>query len=163
MWLAAARTPPVPPLGCDERTEQGQPGGLAFFGVELAGEDVVAGDGGAEADAVLAGEGDVFGARGVGVVAVHEVEERPGGETGARARGTAHGLVPAHVWDLEAGHVGEPPHASRESPEPHRLGVFLAAREQELHADADAEERPARRERLGDRLAEGAAAAIEPR
>src|SRR6185437_5866395 len=61
----------------------------------------------------------------------------------------------------EARPVDEPPHAPRQNAQAQRLGVFVAALEQQLHPDADPEEGAPAGQKGPDRLAESAAATIE--
>lgn len=76
---------------------------MAFFRVELGGEDIVLNHGGGEVDTVMAATGHVGVFAWLGMVAVHEVEAR------VLVNAVPHGvvnilfdLIPAHVRDFQA-------------------------------------------------------------
>src|SRR5581483_12426798 len=123
--------------------EKLQAGGLAFFRVELDGKNVIAGHRAGKGHPVDAGAGGERAIRGRGKVAVHEIEPAAVADSGPqRMRLLLDHLVPSHVRDLEAAHLGrsgEARHAPRQHAEPRGV-AFLRPLEEHLQADADAEE-----------------------
>ncbi len=68
-----------------------------------------------------------------------------------RGRGADAQLIPAHVRHLEPRHVGKTHHFAGKDIETGVKTIFVAAREKELQAQANAEERLARAEVVLDR------------
>src|SRR5688572_25506467 len=135
-----------------------QAGGLAFFGVELDGEDVIPGHGagkGRAVDGARRGERGIAGRR---IVAVHEVKAaairnaRP-----KRVRPLLQHLVPTDMGNLQPGEV-EPRHAPRQQAETGGVAL-VAALEEQLQADADPK-KGLRPRRLDHRLARTARAEL---
>ena len=115
---------------------------LAFFGVELGGEDVVAPDGGGEGVAVFGAGGDDAGIGGLGVEAVDEIDVAAAGDAAVEGavRAGDFDLVPADLRDFQAVFNREPDDAARENAQAGGAGIkFFAAVEQRLVADADAQ------------------------
>ncbi len=115
--------------------------GLALFRVELDGHEVGLDDAGCEGGAVLGGAGDEAFVLHIGIVGVDEIHVAGAGEACGNGGGTGMpaGLVPAHVGDLEAGAGGKLAHAAGGDAEAFHTGRFLAAGEEELVAEADAD------------------------
>jgi len=128
---------------------------LAFFRMELHAEDAPAGHGGGEGRAVVGPRKHVGGSLGAGVVGVDEVEMVAVDDAqGVLGIGRANGR-PAHVRNfqppghrhaVEAGFVvhqivGKTDDASGNQAQSRVFAVFFAGVEEQLHPDADAEER----------------------
>src|SRR5580765_6002370 len=64
--------------------------------------------------------------------------------------------VPPDVWDLDGFARREPPALPRQESQPRQIGCLVAALEQPVHAEADAEQRPAFADALEDALDPGA-------
>ena len=140
-----------------EVREEPEPPALALLRMELGAEQPVAHDQGREADAVLAvGRSHalrVERGRHLGVVRVHEVEVRAGGDPREEGQGpVVPEPVPAHVGHLEPGR--KPAHHPGQDVETLGVAELLALGEQELVAQADPEIGPAGRDVGADRLDE---------
>lgn len=130
----------------DEVGEEFQAIGLAFFGMELGGENVVAPDRGGKGSSVVGAGDDDLRVVGSRMEAVDEVEVGTGGdafEQGAVGSDDVD-LIPADLGDLEVG-LGRGGLESDDGPledaEAEGAGIeFLTPFEQGLVADADAEE-----------------------
>ena len=82
-----------------------------------------------------------------------EVDRRIVGQALQRRGRPAHAqLVPSHVRHLEPGNVGEADHVAGKHVQAGVEAVLVAAREQQLHPQADAEKRFARLEVFLDRF-----------
>src|SRR6516165_4066835 len=142
------RAAPSSRFPVEEIGDQGKPKFLALFRVELGACIVLPGDEGGDRSAVI-GIGDEIGAVGDReMIAVHEIgmqtprTERDAGEQGMRLALVER--VPAHMRDLQVGIARlDATHFAGDPAEAFGHLVFAAALGQELHADADAEERPA--------------------
>ena len=90
-------------MAVEEIGEEAETGGLAFFGVELGGEETAALDGAGEGGAVVGVGGDESRVGGGREVGVDEVEVGIGAEAGPdRVAGVdGDGGVPAHVGDFQ--------------------------------------------------------------
>ena len=148
----------------DEVGQQREPGGARLLGVELGGEHVAAPERGVDRAAVVARGGDhVDGSSGTPCSEctkyTHGSSPRPA-NIGSSAMAHVE-PVPLHLRALArpAGSSGPCPAMT---PRPRAAGVLLAAVEQHLHADADAEERPARRDGVERRLLEPGRRAARP-
>ncbi|KAH0533553.1 hypothetical protein FGG08_007675, partial [Glutinoglossum americanum] len=137
--------------GGQEVADQAQAGLAALLRVELHRREVAAAHARAERPAVV-GRGDDLDPRpGHAVVAVDVVERRLGGDPGTEHRIRQPRRVPAHVRDLHRGVGGaEAHHPARQDAEARHAAVLLARFEQQLHADADHQHRPAAADRPAD-------------
>src|SRR5262245_54359494 len=106
-----------------------------------------------EAHAILTPRLAQVTGRGHGVIGVHEVKVRAVGDALEETQLPAvpH-AIPPHVRHIETGR--EATHHARDRVEALAMAELLAAREQNLVADADAEERTATVERAADRIEE---------
>ncbi len=115
---------------------------LAFFGVKLGGEDVVAPDGGGEGVAIFGAGGDDAGIGGLRVEAVDKIDVAAAGDAaveGAVGAGDID-LVPADLRDFQTVFNREADHAAGENAQAGGAGVeFFAAVKQRLVTDADTE------------------------
>lgn len=129
-------------LDVGEVFEEFEAEGLAFFGVELGGEEVSSADHGGEGEDVFGFGGDPGFVGGGDVIAVDKVEVGLVGNVGEE------GLVaidlegiPAHVGDFDARGFGEAEDFSGDDAESFVFAVFVADVEEHLETEADAEER----------------------
>src|SRR6267142_1534240 len=143
-----SRTPP------HEIGEELQAGGLAFFGVELDGKNIIPGHRAGKGPPIHRGGGGKRGIARRGIVAMYEVKPARVRDPGPqRVRPRLRHFVPAHVRNLEA---RQPEAGDLAAKQPQSGGVaLLAMLEQHLQADADAEEGPGAR-RLDHRVARAA-------
>src|SRR5205807_6617954 len=141
------------PRALDERgevLEHAEPPPLTLLRMELGPKHVVTGESGREGDPVLAGRDRDRPVAHVGIVGVDKVEVCAARDAvEERDSSVVPDLVPAHVRHL-------PPAREAALDAPHHveaLGVpeFLALGEEELVAEADAEERPPAVERAAER------------
>lgn len=114
---------------------------LAFFRMVLHPVDVASSGGCGEGFAVAGGGGDFLGMEGFGEVGMDEIDERVGWELAPeRVFAVGEGeFVPTDLGNFDAGRV-ELADAAFEETDAVFAGGFLAGFEQELEADADAEE-----------------------
>ena len=143
----------------EEVAVEAKAGVAALLRVELGGDDVVAGKGAGEGDAVVGLADNAFAVVGRRVVAVDEVEVgvvRYAVEDGVRPA-SSH-LVPAHVRHFQA--VGQSQDAAGKDVEAGVLAALLADGQERLEAHADAEVGPAARHEGADGLDEGALAQV---
>src|SRR5687768_4887328 len=120
--------------------EELQAGGLAFLGMELDGKNIIPCDGAGKGRAVDRSRGRERRIARRRIVAMHEIEAAAVGN--ARPKGVWTGLrhfVPADVRDLEPAQ-GEARHAAGQHAETGGIAL-LAALEEHLQTDADAEKR----------------------
>src|SRR5215472_3508002 len=136
-----------------EVLQQAQAPALALLRVELRGEERASPHRGGKRHPVGAGRGGQRGLARGWVVRVHEVEVRSARHAveDREVSRVLHG-VPAHVRHLEPSR--EAADHARQHVQPLALPELLALREEELIAEADAEERPALIESRADRLEE---------
>src|SRR5688572_23136155 len=112
--------------------------------MEDARVQVAARHAGGELDTVLRRRGHHVRIGRLRKVRVHEVHPIAVADVRERGRAPADGQpIPSHVGHLQAETGGKAHHAAAEYPEPPDAGRLLAFLEEDLHADADAEERPA--------------------
>ena len=139
--------------------QHAQPVGLALLGVELGGEEVVAPDHGAEGLGVVGRGGDDVGVARHDVVGMDEVDVRALAEP-FEDRGPARDgeLVPAHVRHGVLRRKLEPDDLARQHAQALVFAVLVALVEQQLQAEADAQERLARVDGRKHRLDEVALA-----
>src|SRR5262249_52090584 len=138
-----------------EAAEKLQSHVLALLRMEDARVDVVPPDARDEFDAVLGRRRDDVAIDRLGVEGVHEVYVVPVGHVRQRGHAALHAkLVPPHVRHLELRPVWKAHDLAAEDPEPAHAGRLLALLEEQLHADADTEERTTRARRRDDRLDE---------
>src|SRR5262245_26448188 len=134
--------------------EKLQARGLAFFRMELDGENIIPCDCAGKGCPVDASGGRKRAIGGRGVVAVHEIEAAADGKARPhRGPPRLDDLVPSHVVDLQPGRR-QAGYAARQDAEPGRVPL-LAALEQHLQPDAKAEPGLFPR-RINDRLARAA-------
>src|SRR4051812_22848362 len=121
--------------------EKLQAGGLAFFGVELDGKNIIPGHRAGKGPPIHGGGGGKGRIARRGIIAVHEVEPARVRDAGPqRMRPRLRHLVPAHVRNLES---GQPEAGDLAAEQPEARGVaLLAMLEQHLQANADAEKGP---------------------
>jgi len=114
---------------------------LAFFRMVLHPVDVASSGGCGEGFAVAGGGGDFLRMEGFGEVGMNEIDERVGRELAPeRVFAVGEGeFVPTDLGNFDAGRV-ELADAAFEETDAVFAGGFLAGFEQELEADADAEE-----------------------
>src|SRR5262249_32025713 len=121
--------------------------------VELRGEEAPALDGGGEGHTVLTPGGLETLCSRLRVIGVDEVEMGAVGDPFEEPQpSTVLDAIPAHERDLAS--VWKSPHRPGHHVEPTALAELLAAREEQLIAQADAEERPAAVERAPKRRRE---------
>ena len=143
---------------CTNAAQRGQAGAARLLGVELRGPHGAPLDGGHDRAAVVAGGAD-DGVVGVGRVGVHEVGPRRIGRVGAAAgsRPGARAGSTASAGASRRRGAGAPCRAGRRGPS--TPGRLLGPLEEQLHADADPEERHARAPRPRGRRRRGPCAA----
>lgn len=117
---------------------------LAFFGMELGGEDVITPDGGGEIPAIFGLGGDDALVRRLRIKAVDEIDIAAAFDI-AEERAIGPGnldLVPADLRNLQAVFFGKADNAAFEDAQTGSAGVeFLASFKQRLVTDADAQEK----------------------
>ena len=115
---------------------------------------------------MLCGQRDIGGAGWHREEAVHEIEvgaiRRVAQHGRARGRRGVAAGVPTHVGHLERRRDGEAHHPARKNAQALAGRIFVAALEEHLHADADAQKRRALADGLHDGRAQGSARAVKP-
>src|SRR3954468_214853 len=134
--------------------EKLQAGGLAFFGAELDGKNIIPGHRAGKGPPIHRGGGGKGRIARRWIVAMHEVEPARVRDAGPqRMRPRLRHLVPAHVRHLEP---GQPEAGDLAAEQPEAGGVaLLAMLEQHLQPNTDAEKGP-RARRLDHRFARAA-------
>lgn len=123
---------------------------LAFFGMELAGVEVIFPDHGREGDAVVGAGGDDRFVAGPNIVRVNKVNARAIWQTGEdRGRADDIDFIPTHMRHLErlagemVGDGVESHDIAAKDTEPFVDSILMAAIEKELQAQTDSEHRSA--------------------
>ena len=115
---------------------------LAFFRVELRGENIVAPDGRREVHAVIRARGDDAFIHGLRIKTVDEINVAAAGDAAIERAIRLHDvkLVPADLRNFQSGRFGKASDFAAKNFHAGRAGIeFLAAFKQRLVADADAE------------------------